>query len=88
MPAEGVYAGKAILGGTKYLCAVNIGSNPTFGDEEVALEVFLIDFHSDIYGESLEVEFHQRLREEVEFAGEGDLVRQIEKDVEMVKSLM
>lgn len=88
VPAEGVYAGKAILGETGYLCAINIGSNPTFGDEEVALEVFLIDFHSDIYGESLDIEFHHRLREEVAFADEQELIGQIEKDVEMVRRLL
>ncbi|MBU4194288.1 MAG: bifunctional riboflavin kinase/FAD synthetase [Actinobacteria bacterium] len=88
VPADGVYGGKAILGQSRYLSAINIGSNPTFCDEEVALEVFLIDFEGDIYGESLEVEFHHRLRREVAFSGEKELARQIQNDVEKVRSLL
>lgn len=88
VPANGVYAGMAILGETGYRCAINIGSNPTFGDEEVALEVFMIDFDGDIYGESLEVEFRHRLRPEIAFKGEKELARQIEKDVEAARSFL
>jgi riboflavin kinase/FMN adenylyltransferase len=88
VPPDGVYAGKARLGRAHYLCAINIGSNPTFGDGETALEVFLLDFSGDIYGESLEVEFHHRLRDEKAFVGEKDLVRQMERDVEKARTLL
>lgn len=88
IPAEGVYAGRANLRGESYVCAVNIGSNPTFGDDEVAVEVYLLDFEDDIYSERLEVEFHHRLREEREFASEEELVEQIERDVRSTRSLM
>jgi riboflavin kinase/FMN adenylyltransferase len=88
VPPEGVYAGKAVLGPRKYMCAINIGSNPTFHDKEVALEVFLIDFEGNIYGEALEIEFHHRLREEKAFAGEEQLVQQMKKDVRKTKSLL
>jgi len=87
-PPDGVYAGKAILTDRKYFCAINIGSNPTFHDHEVALEVFLIDFEENIYGESLEIEFHHRLREEIAFAGEEELVNQIKKDVRKARALL
>ncbi len=88
VPPDGVYAGKASFGDQKYSCAINIGSNPTFGDERTALEVFLIDFDGDIYGESLEIEFHHRLRDERAFASEGELVRQMKKDVARARGLL
>ncbi|MHB8896423.1 MAG: bifunctional riboflavin kinase/FAD synthetase [Candidatus Geothermincolia bacterium] len=88
VPPDGVYAGKAVLADGKWSCAINIGSNPTFGDAEAALEVFLIDFDGDIYGEGLEIEFHYRLREEKAFEGEEQLVGQMKKDVRKAKSLM
>lgn len=88
VPPEGVYAGMASHAASRHLCAINIGSNPTFGDEQVALEVFLLDFEGDIYGETIELEFHYRLREEIAFAGEEDLVRQIGKDVRKARSLL
>jgi riboflavin kinase/FMN adenylyltransferase len=88
IPKDGVYAGKAVLSERKYPCAINIGSNPTFGDVETALEVFLIDFDGEIYGESVEVEFHHRLRDEVKFATSEALTSQMRRDVEEARDLM
>jgi len=88
VPPDGVYAGIAILGEARYACAINIGRNPTFGDADTALEVFLIDFEGNIYGVALEIEFHHRLREEVAFDGEEELVRQMQKDVKKARALM
>jgi riboflavin kinase / FMN adenylyltransferase len=88
VPPDGVYAGKAVIGGAKYLCAINIGKNPTFRDTETALEVFLLDFEGDIYGEAMELEFHHRLRDEKAFAGEDELVRQMKKDVAKARALL
>lgn len=88
IPSDGVYAGRAALEGGRYRCAINIGSNPTFGDAVTALEVFLVDFEGDIYGEVLEIEFHHRLRDEKAFPGEKELVRQIKRDVARTRELM
>lgn len=88
VPPDGVYAGKAVLGSGKRMCAINIGANPTFHDAATALEVFLLDFEGNLYGEELEVEFHYRLREEVAFAGEEQLVAQMKKDVKKARTLL
>ncbi len=88
VPPDGVYAGRAVLVLQKYLCAINIGRNPTFGDQEIALEVFLLDFEGDIYGEELGLEFHHRLREEIAFASEDELVAQMRKDVRKARTLL
>jgi riboflavin kinase/FMN adenylyltransferase len=87
IPADGVYAGRTLLGRKTYSCAINVGSNPTFGDTDLSLEVYLIDFEGEIYGESLEVEFHRRLRDEIAFACPEELIRQMEKDTEAVRGL-
>lgn len=88
VPPDGVYAGRAILPRGAHACAINIGSNPTFRDTETALEVFLLDFDGDIYGESMEIEFRHRLREEIAFADEEHLVAQMKKDVSRVRSML
>lgn len=88
VPPDGVYAGMAVLEQAKYMCAINIGSNPTFGDTQTALEVFLLDFEGNIYGESLQIEFHHRLREEKAFQGEEELIRQMRKDVKKARMLL
>ena len=88
VPPDGVYAGMASFCSEKYMCAINIGSNPTFGDAQTALEVFLIDFEGDIYGESLEIEFHHRLRDEKAFSSEQELVRQMKRDVSRARAML
>lgn len=87
-PCDGVYAGASTLGDRRYRSAINVGSNPTFGDEETAVEVFLLDFEKEIYGEFLEVEFHYWLRDEITFKSGHDLAVQLQKDVERVTELM
>jgi len=88
VPVDGVYAGKATLDGRKYLCAENVGSNPTFGDAETVVEVYILDFEGDIYGESIDVEFHYRLRDEISFESEKELISQMESDVAKARTLL
>ena len=88
IPADGVYAGKVHVDRLGHVCAVNIGSNPTFGDEELSIEVYILDFTCEIYGETLEVEFHYRLRDEIAFVSEEDLTLQMERDVERARELL
>jgi riboflavin kinase/FMN adenylyltransferase len=88
LPAEGVYAGKASVGGEGHVAAINIGTNPTFGAEPLHAEAYLLDFEGEIRGEPMSVEFWQRLREEVRFGSAEDLARQIKEDVERTRALM
>ncbi|HEU0304131.1 MAG TPA: riboflavin biosynthesis protein RibF [Gaiellaceae bacterium] len=77
-PAFGIYAGAA-LGGP---AAVSIGTNPHYGGLERRIEVHLLDFEGDLYGQRLVVELWRRLRDERAFESEAELVGQIAKDVE------
>jgi riboflavin kinase/FMN adenylyltransferase len=51
------------------------------------LEIYLLDFHHDIYGKDIEVRFVQYLRPEQRFENLDALVRQIELDVEQARKL-
>lgn len=88
MPGQGVYAGKAYLDGDAQPAAINIGTNPTFGDEPVHLEAYLLDFDREIRGRPMSVEFWHRLRDEVRFGSVDDLARQIKDDVERTRALI
>jgi riboflavin kinase/FMN adenylyltransferase len=88
IPAEGVYAGRALLGGEAYVAAINVGTNPTFGGEPLHIEGFLLDFEGDLRGEAIAFEFWARLREEMRFESAEDLVRQIKGDVERTRSVV
>ncbi len=81
IPAGGVYAAMVNLEGQKYRAVLNIGWNPTFGDDKQTIEVFLLDFHERIYGKTLEVLFIDKLRDEKKFSGPDELIGQIKRDV-------
>ena len=88
VPANGVYAGWALLGGARFMAAINIGIRPTFDDAQLSLEAHLLDFDRDIYGERLEVMFEERLRPERKFDGLDDLVGQIKRDIAATRQLL
>jgi riboflavin kinase/FMN adenylyltransferase len=81
VPSHGIYAGAA----HGHRAAVSIGVNPHYRGVERRVEVHLIDFSGDLYGERLVVELWQRLRDEQAFASEEELVRQIGRDVEQTR---
>ncbi len=82
-PAIGVYAVRLQVGGQWYLGAASIGYNVTFTDRtQVHIEVHLLDFSEDIYGQSVKVEWHHYLRGEIKFDNVEGLIDQLRQDVE------
>ena len=68
---------------------LNIGYRPTLNNgRERSIEVHILDFEGDLYGEDITVEFAYRLREERAFANTDELTKQLEKDKEQVKELL
>lgn len=67
------------------LGAAHIGSNPTFGEQHRKLEVHLLDFQGELYGQSLRVEFLARLRETYRFRSAEELREQLRRDIEAVR---
>jgi riboflavin kinase/FMN adenylyltransferase len=82
LPGEGVYAGLSAVGGRRYPAAINVGRNPTFGDAALKVEAHLVGWDgSPLYGQVLEVDYIARLRDVRRFAGGGELVEQLQKDI-------
>jgi riboflavin kinase/FMN adenylyltransferase len=90
LPGQGIYAGVAELDdGSRYLAAIDVGTNPTFGTEPLHVEAFLLDFPDDeLRGDTLTVEFWERLRDEVKFDSIDELVAAIADDVERTRSIV
>lgn len=81
-PADGIYACIAKVRGKEHAAAVSVGGNPTFTpDAPSQIEVHLLDFDGDIYGEMITVKFYYRLRGMAAFAGLEELVAQMREDV-------
>jgi riboflavin kinase/FMN adenylyltransferase len=87
VPDDGVYAARALRGGAAWPAAVNVGANPTFGEDARKVEVHLIGFHGDLYGQTLAVDFLQRLRETRPFRGAAELIEQLKTDVEQARRI-
>ena len=82
-----MYAGIATVDGRKLGAAINLGPNPTFGENARKVEVHLLDFAGDLYGRSLAVDLLERVREVRTFAGRDELVEQIGQDVAAVRAI-
>jgi riboflavin kinase/FMN adenylyltransferase len=87
-PKTGVYAATITQEDTTYHGVVNIGTNPTFEDNEFAVEVFLFNYQGDLYGKELRVALVDRLRDEQAFPSPDALVQQIEKDIHKAKEIL
>jgi len=90
LPGQGIYAGVAQLDdGNRYVAAIDVGTNPTFGREPLHVEAFLLDFPDDeLRGDTLTVEFWERLRDEERFDSVDDLVAAIAEDVDRTRSIV
>ena len=87
LPGFGVYATYATIHGRRYAAATNVGVRPTVNGSGVTIEAHLLDFDEDIYGEEMRLEFVQRTRAEMKFAGLEALKAQIVADVEEVRRM-
>jgi riboflavin kinase / FMN adenylyltransferase len=88
LPEKGVYAAVVNLDGKRYQGVLNIGFNPTFGENRLSLEVHLMDFSGDVYGTLLEILFIDRIREERMFPGPEELTLQMKKDAEQARAVL
>jgi riboflavin kinase/FMN adenylyltransferase len=88
VPGNGIYATWATVKGQHRPSATSIGVRPTFGGGARRIETFIMDFHGDIYSETMTLEFVSRLREEKAFDSVAELVSQMDKDVEQAKAIL
>ena len=80
IPADGVYAVYAHIQGKKYPAMMNIGMRPTVAGKKLTLEVHILDFNQNIYGQSIKVELVEHLRNERMFGSLEELKAQLAKD--------
>ncbi len=85
IPRKGVYVTRLATGGRRLAAVTNIGVRPTISgavpSAPTSIETHVLDFHEDLYGREVSLEFLVRLRDERRFPNVGALVAQIEKDI-------
>src|SRR5699024_5055329 len=87
LPKQGVYAVTIRVRGEIYKGIASFGLNSTFKDDRTSplLDTYIFDFTDEIYEESVEVYFHQFIREEKKFAGKEEIIAALERDERKVK---
>jgi len=81
IPKKGVYLVQSIIDAKLVYGMLNIGTNPTVSDaNEISVEVFFFDFNLTLYGTALNIQFLDRIRDEIKFSGLKALKVQLEQD--------
>lgn len=88
VPSHGVYATRACLAdGRSFAAVTNVGTRPTVNNgTNVTVEAYLLDYSGDLYGQTLRLEYHRKLRGEIRFDSLEELKAQISQDIESTRN--
>jgi riboflavin kinase/FMN adenylyltransferase len=88
-PAAGVYATRLELpGGRSFAAVTHCGTRPTFAGVRWQVESHLPGFDGDLYGQTVRLQFVQRLRGELRFEGPDALRAQIGRDIAAARAAL
>ncbi|MDX1648183.1 MAG: bifunctional riboflavin kinase/FAD synthetase [Longimicrobiales bacterium] len=88
IPPQGIYAVRGVLRSGTYAGALHVGPRPTFKGSPPTIELHLLDFDADIYGEEVRVDFIEHLRDVEPFTSVEALVQQIREDVDRAREIL
>ena len=88
LPADGVYAARALVGGAARPGVLYIGTRPTYGGRARGIEVHLLDAGGRLYGRAMEVSFVERLRGEKAFRSDAELRRAVAADAARAREVL
>lgn len=88
VPGAGIYAGHTLFDGKRMPSGISVGTNPTFGENPLSIEAFVLDYSGDLYGKHVAFEFDARIRDHVAFPGPAELEQAIAADIEEVRRVL
>ncbi len=88
LPADGIYVTWAYINNEAYPSVTNIGQRPTFGGGERTVEVYILDYHGDLYGHELKIDIVERLRNEKQFDTVDELKKQMAEDIKQGRVIL
>lgn len=83
---DGIYTALTGVLGQKYKSLAFVGAAETFGDKKKKLEVYILDFHQEIYGREITVQLLEKIRDNMKFETEADLVEQMKQDEKQART--
>ena len=87
-PKHGVYVTQVVYEGKCYGGVLNIGYNPTFGENRLSAETHIFDFNQEIYGKEIKINLLKHLRGEKKFSGPEELAGQIREDIILARAIL
>ena len=88
LPGDGIFATWAFIDGNPHMAATSIGIRPTFGLSERLVEAYLLDFSQDLYGQTIELRFVEKIRGQETFPDIGSLTNQVNEDVAATRRIL
>jgi len=82
----GVYVSQVFIDSRPYPSLTNAGRRPTFGQEDMQIESYIIDFDKKLYGQEIAVRFIKKIRDEIKFKSPEELSLQIKQDLGQAKA--
>lgn len=86
--ANGIYATFCEVDGKIFKSMTNVGTKPTFSDNSVSVETYIIDFSGDLYGKNIVVYFIEKMRDIVKFDSQTELKAQLDSDEVNAKKIL
>jgi len=80
IPKQGVYIVQSNIENKVVYGMMNIGTNPTIGENTESIEIHFFDFNKDLYNKKIQIEILDRMRDEQKFDSLEDLITQLNKD--------
>ena len=87
-PINGIFLVNILFEDKKLFGLASWGNKPTFSGIDHVLEVNILDFKSDIYGKQLKVIFIDKIRDQIKFDNQDELIEQMNKDKKTVEILL
>ncbi len=90
LPADGVYATWCSRPATGEILpsVTSVGTRPTFDDDARLVEIYIIDYNADLYGETLIAHFVHYLRPQVRFNSIEDLIEVMGTDTATAREIL
>ena len=80
LPKKGAYIVEVYVKNKFYKGMLSIGTNPTVNGDKLTVEVYILDFNEDIYGDEITVKFRDFLHEEIKFESLEKLIERLDED--------
>ena len=86
LPKKGAYIVEVYVKNKFYKGMLSIGTNPTVNGDKLTVEVYILDFNEDIYGDEITVKFRDFLHEEIKFESLEKLIERLDEDKKLTEN--